>query len=59
MIPVLRSQIAGVEEPDLSQKNTDPAAIEPTDSIVGDDIVEDDLDAYDQKILEKGEKKDF
>ena len=57
MIPVLRSQIAGVEEPDLSQKNTDPAAIEPTDSIVGDDIVEDDLDAYDQKILEKGEKK--
>ena len=59
MIPVLRSQIAGVEEPDLSQKNTDPAAIEPTDSIVGDDIIEDDLDAYDQKILEKGEKKGF
>lgn len=57
MIPVLRSQVAGVEEPDLTQKTADPAAVEPTDSIVGDDLVEDDLDAYDQKILEQGEKK--
>ena len=57
MIPVLRSQIAGVEEPDLTPKNVDQASIEPTDSIVGDDIVEDDLDAYDQKVLEQGEKK--
>lgn len=57
MIPVLRSQIAGVEEPDLTPKNVDQNSIEPTDSIVGDDVVEDDLDAYDQKVLEQGEKK--
>lgn len=57
MIPVLRSQVAGVEEPDLSQKTVDPANVEPTDSVVGDDLVEDDLDTYDQKILEQGEKK--
>ena len=31
--------------------------IEPTDAIVGDDVVEDDLDAYDKKVLEQGEKK--
>ena len=54
MIPVLRSQVAGVEEPDLSQKTVDPANVEPTDSVVGDDLVEDDLDTYDQKILEQG-----
>lgn len=57
MIPVLRSQVASVEEPDLTQKTADPSAVEPTDSIVGDDLVEDDLDVYDQKILEQGEKK--
>ncbi|MCI8633649.1 MAG: preprotein translocase subunit YajC [Lachnospiraceae bacterium] len=57
MIPVLRSQIASVEEPDLTQKTADPNAVEPTDSIVGDDLVEDDLDVYDQKVLEQGEKK--
>ncbi len=57
MIPVLRSQIAGVEEPDLTPKNVDANSIEPTDSIVGDDVVEDDLDTYDQKVLEQGEKK--
>lgn len=57
MIPVLRSQVAGVEEPDLTQKTVDPANVEPTDSVVGDDLVEDDLDTYDQKILEQGEKK--
>ncbi len=57
MIPVLRSQIAGVEEPDLTPKNVDANSIEPTDAIVGDDVVEDDLDAYDQKVLEQGEKK--
>ena len=57
MIPVLRSQIAGVEEPDLTPKNVDQNSIEPTDAIVGDDVVEDDLDAYDQKVLEQGEKK--
>lgn len=59
IIPVLRSQIAAMEEPDLTQRTVDPAAIEPTDSVVGDDIVEDDLDAYDRKILEQGEKKGF
>ena len=52
MIPVLRSQIAGVEEPDLTPKNVDANSIEPTDA-----VVEDDLDAYDQKVLEQGEKK--
>ncbi len=57
MIPVLRSQIAGVEEPDLTPKTVDQNSIEPTDAIVGDDVVEDDLDAYDQKVLEQGEKK--
>ena len=57
MIPVLRSQIAGVEEPDLTPKNVDANSIKPTDAIVGDDVVEDDLDAYDQKVLEQGEKK--
>jgi len=57
MIPVLRSQIAGVEEPDLTPKNVDQNSIEPNDAIVGDDVVEDDLDAYDQKVLEQGEKK--
>ena len=57
MIPVLRSQIAGVEEPDLTPKNVDANSVEPTDAIVGDDVVEDDLDAYDQKVLEQGEKK--
>ena len=57
MIPVLRSQIAGVEEPDLTPKNVDANSIEPTDAIVGDDVVEDDLDAYDKKFLEQGEKK--
>ncbi len=57
MIPVLRTQIAGVEEPDLTPKTVDQNSIEPTDAIVGDDVVEDDLDAYDQKVLEQGEKK--
>lgn len=57
MIPVLRTQIAGVEEPDLTPKNVDANSIEPTDAIVGDDVVEDDLDAYDKKVLEQGEKK--
>ena len=51
MIPVLRSQIAGVEEPDLTPKNVDANSIEPTDASVGDDVVEDDLDASDQKVL--------
>ena len=57
MIPVLRSQVANVEEPDLSNKTVDQANVEPTNDIVGDDIVEDDLDAYDKKVLEQGEKK--
>lgn len=59
MIPVLRSQIAGISEPDLTERKVDEAAVEPTNSVVGDDTIEDDLDAYDKKILEKGEKKGF
>ena len=59
MIPVLRSQIAGVSEPDLTERKVEETAVEPTNSVVGDDVAEDDLDAYDKKILEKGEKKGF
>ena len=59
MIPVLRSQIAAVTEPDLTEHKADQAAVEPSDPVVGDDVAEDDLDAYDKKILEKGEKKGF
>ena len=59
MIPVLRSQVAGLKEPDLTEKIVDEKAVEPKDDVVGDDIPEDDLDNYDKKILEKGEKKGF
>ena len=59
MIPVLRSQIAGVSEPDLTERKVDEAAVEPTNSVVGEDTIEDELDAYDKQILEKGEKKGF
>ena len=57
MIPVLRSQIAGVSEPDLTERKVDEAAVEPSNNVVGEDTAEDDLDAYDKKILEKGDKK--
>ena len=57
MIPVLRSQVSAVTEPNLTEKTVDEKAVEPKDEVVGDDVVEDDLDEYDKKILEKGEKK--
>lgn len=57
MVPVLRSQIAGKQEPNLTEKTVEEKAVEPKNEVVGDDLLEDDLDAYDKKILEKGEKK--
>lgn len=58
MIPVLKSQIASVQEPDLTQKKVDEADIAPTDSVVGDDIApEDELDNYDKEVLAQEEKK--
>ncbi len=59
MIPVLRSQVAAIKEPNLTEKVVDEKAVAPKDEVVGDDLPEDDLDAYDRKILEKGEKKGF
>ena len=59
MIPVLRSQVSAVTEPNLTEKTVDEKAVEPKDEVVGDDVVEDDLDEYDKKILERGEKKGF
>ena len=57
MVPVLRSQIVGKQEPNLTEKTVEEKAVEPKNDIVGDDLAEDDLDAYDKKILEKGQKK--
>lgn len=57
MVPVLRSQIADVREPNLTEKTVDDKAVEPTDDIVGDDVVEDDLDSYDKKLIEQEEQK--
>lgn len=59
-IPVLRSQVAAIQEPNLTEKKADEAAVAPVDEVVGDDVVEDDLDGldnYDKKLLEKAEKK--
>ena len=57
MVPVLRTQIVGKQEPNLTEKTVEEKNVEPTNEVVGDDLAEDDLDAYDKKILEKGEKK--
>ena len=57
LIPVLRSQVASIKEPNLTEKTIDETAVEPKDDVVGDDLPEDDLDEYDKKILERGEKK--
>ena len=59
MIPVLRSQIAGVQEPDLTPKTVDDTAIQPTNEVVGEDLPasKDGLDDYDRYILEQGNKK--
>ena len=57
LIPVLRSQVASIKEPNLTEKTIDETAVEPKDEVVGDDLPEDDLDEYDKKILERGEKK--
>lgn len=59
MIPVLRSQVSAIREPNLTENVVEEKAIEPKDEVVGDDLPEDDLDVYDKKILEKGEKKGF
>ena len=57
MIPVLRNQIAAVQEPDLTQKTVDETAVQPTNAVVGDDLPEDGLDDYDRYVLEQGTKK--
>lgn len=57
LIPILRSQVAAIKEPNLTEKTVDESAVEPKDDVVGDDLPEDDLDEYDKKILERGEKK--
>jgi preprotein translocase subunit YajC len=59
MIPVLRNQIAAVQEPDLTAKTVDESAIQPTNAVVGEDLPssEDGLDDYDRYVLEKGSKK--
>lgn len=57
IIPVRRDQIAAKQEPNLSVNPVEEVAKKPEDSVVGDDIPDDQLDAYDQYILEKGDKK--
>lgn len=59
MIPVLRSQIVGVQEPDLTPKTVDEGAVQPTNAVVGEDlpVSEDGLDDYDRYVLEQGGKK--
>ncbi|MBQ7064308.1 MAG: preprotein translocase subunit YajC [Firmicutes bacterium] len=57
IIPVRRDQILAAQEPDLTQKTVEEVEKAPEDAIVGNDLAEDQLDAYDQYILEKGNKK--
>lgn len=57
MVPVLRSQIAGVQEPNLSENKAETKDVEPTDAVVGDDVEEDGLSNYEKAAIEKGEKK--
>ena len=57
IIPVRRDQVVAKEEPDLSQKTIEEVEKAPEDAVIGNDLAEDQLDAYDQYLLEKGEKK--
>jgi len=64
MVPVLKSQIAALQEPNLTAapaadavapEAAEAAAEEPA----AEESAQDELDEYDKKILEKGEKKGF
>lgn len=57
IIPVRRDQIAAAKEPDLTVKTAEEVEKAPEDPVVGDDLAEDQLDKYDQYMLEKGKKK--
>lgn len=57
IIPVRRDQVVAKEEPDLSQKTVEEVEKAPEDAVIANDLAEDQLDAYDQYLLEKGEKK--
>jgi len=57
IIPVRRDQVLSKEEPDLTQKSIEEVEKAPEDAVIGDDLAEDQLDAYDQYMLEQGEKK--
>ena len=54
---VRRDQVLSKEEPDLTQKSIEEVEKAPEDAVIGDDLAEDQLDAYDQYMLEQGEKK--
>lgn len=57
IIPVRRDQVLAKEEPDLTQKTYEEVEKAPEDAVIGEDLAEDQLDSYDQYILEKGDKK--
>ena len=57
IIPVRRDQVLSKEEPDLTQKTVEEVEKAPEDAVIGNDLAEDQLDAYDQYILEQGDKK--
>ncbi len=57
IVPVRRDQVMGKQEPDLTQKTVEEVEKAPEDAVVGNDLAEDQLDKYDQYILEKGGKK--
>ena len=48
IIPVRRDQVLSKEEPDLTQKSIEEVEKAPEDAVIGDDLAEDQLDAYDQ-----------
>lgn len=57
IIPVRRDQVLSKEEPDLTQKSIEEVEKAPEDAVIGDDLAEDQLDAYDQYMLDQGGKK--
>ena len=57
IIPVRRDEVLAKEEPDLTQKTYEEVEKAPEDAVIGEDLAEDQLDSYDQYILEKGDKK--
>ena len=57
IVPVRRDQVIGKQEPDLTQKTIEEVEKAPEDAVIGNDLAEDQLDKYDQYLLEKGNKK--